>query len=456
MANVNEKCRGEIINLLRNGKEVGEVISHVKRKYGVTYNAAQKRVMNVRKSMNPEANNPTKVTAVSQTEGMKSGEIKTQETSFDGKKNETTFTGLVALKPNQNVSKEYILEQYGLSPLEWSISSFKMSEWETAQKGGGTINLNAFKLGVVPKKNEDFTPQEVQTIICTCVEKVMKQFSGRVNQIVQSAFKVKNSKDGLIVEICLPDIHVGLLAWRMETGEDFDLNIVYQHVMHAVRKIYAKLVAMNINIQKIIIVSLGDVTHVDNDEQTTTKGTFQQVDGRFPKIIETAFNLMFDIITLFATLAPVEYIYIPGNHDKNTGWQLAFTLGKVFENVPNITCDCAPQAYKHRQFGQVAVGWTHGSMNKKNLDGLMNSMVRDQTNVYYKCLHVGHLHSSHSHTSVDGGCFVEHLDSVCPASLWEHEQGYGKTPLRYVKAFIWDGTPTPPDTIVGAVTSAKK
>lgn len=456
MANVNEKCRSEIKNLLRNGNEVGEVIAHIQQKYKVTYNAAQKRVMNVRKSMNVGAKNTANTTpANNQETGMKPGEIATQQHSYNGKTNETTYKGLIAISPNDNVSKDYILEQYGLSKMEWRIVSFTMNEWQSQVKGGTTLNLQQFKLTVAPKQSEDFSPEDIQNIINDSIANVLNKNGAKIRDFDQRFAKVREKKDGYTVEISLPDIHVGLLSWRRETTEDFDLNIVYEQVMHAVTQIYNKMILMNIPIKKILLVTLGDVLHVDNDVQTTTKGTFQQVDGRFPKIVETAYDLLFAIITKFAQLAPVEYIYIPGNHDKDTGWQLAFNLSKVFEQMQNIrvTCDCEPNPHKYRIIGKVALGWTHGDARGKNLDGLMNMLIRGHNNIEYKCLHAGHLHSSHSHTSVDGGCYVENLDSLCPASLWEHTQAYGKTPMRYVTAFLWDGTPTPPDRIVGAVAS---
>jgi hypothetical protein len=459
--NENAKCRKDIERLLHTEKQKpGEIISYIMQKYGLNYNSAQKRVARVRVKTSACVCDSTTPTAIKGKEnsvvseqalGMKAGEVATQETVYDGKKNETTFSGLVAIKPNANVDKEYLLKQYGLSPLEWTITGFRMSEWEAPQKGGSVANLQSFRLSVTPKKQSDYTIEEVQTIVDKHMDKVLSKYDTRIKNIIKAATKIKKTKKGLVVEILLPDIHVGLLAWRMETGEDFDLNIVVKQIKYAINQIYNKLIHMNIPIEKILLVTLGDVLHVDNDEQTTTKGTFQQVDGRFPKIVETAFDLLFDIITLFATIAPVEYVYIPGNHDRNTGWQLAFTLSKVFEKVDGVTCDCSPNPFKYRVINKVAIGWAHGDMNKKNIDNMMNMLTRELSGIILKFFHLGHQHNPNSHTSSDGGCIIEYFDSLCPASLWEHQQGYGKTPLRSIQALIHTGEPIPPDRIIGAV-----
>lgn len=465
--NENAPCRMDIEHLLHTEKKKpGEVIAYIMKKYGLNYNTAQKRVARVRARISTGvAYDNTKPTAIKgkendvisqQADGMKAGDVRNKETIYDGKKGETTFSGLVALEPNANVNPEYIAKQFGLNTDKWTITGFRMSEWESPQKGGSVVNLHSYRLSVTPKKDSDYSFEEIQQLFCEQLNNALSKFDTRVKQIVKNSLKFKYTEDGVIVEILLPDIHVGLLAWRMETGEDFDLNIVVQQIMHAIHQVYNKLVNMNIKIAKILIVTLGDVCHVDNDEQTTTKGTFQQVDGRFPKIVETAFNLLFDIITLFATLAPVEYIYIPGNHDRNTGWQLAFTLSKVFENVDGITCDCSPNPFKYRIFNKIAIGWAHGDMNKKNIDNMMNMLTRELSGITLKFFHLGHQHNSNSHTSSDGGCIIEYFDSLCPASLWEHQQGFGKTPLRSIQALIHDGEPTPPDRVVGAVATFKK
>ena len=455
MASVNERCRNDIKHLLRNGNDVGFVIKHIKETYGLSYNAAQKRVMGVRRNMGlvkTVVKDTTSNPPINPVKEMKVGEVATQSMTFDAKNNQTTYEGLLAIKPNQNVSQDYLIQQMGLSPLEWNVTGYRISVWDGNTKEDGLIQMHSFRVSVSPKKPSELTDVEKQQIIADVINKCMPDCNAIVKNLVKKNIKIKAADDGYVVEICLPDIHVGLLAWQRETTEDFDCRIVRKQVMYAIDQIYNKLVLFNVPIKKIMIVTLGDVLHVDNDVQTTTKGTFQQVDGRFPKIIETAFNLMFEIITKFATLGPVEYVYIPGNHDKDSGWQLAFTLSKVFANVDGITCDVEPNPHKYRRIGHVALGWTHGDANKKNLDGLLNMMIKDQTGIQYKCLHIGHLHSSHSHTSTDGGCYVEYLDSLCPASLWEHSQGYGKTPLRYVNAFLWDGTPTPPERVIGAVS----
>lgn len=437
-------CKKFIQEEILNAKTVGEIIKSVMQIYGVTYNCAQKRVQSVRKSM--------ETVSFDTDTNFKTGQIIPQERSYDSKTQETTFIGKVPLPKDGYIKPEDVLKQYHLSPSEWRVAHYTLNEWNGQIKGGGLDILRQYKLTVAPLGPTEFTEEDIANAIYSKL-KNMKFPNLKTNFI-----KARKSKDGVIVEICFPDVHIGLLAWYRETGESFDLKLVYKQVMHAVNQIIEKLIKYNIPIKKIVIVTMGDLIHVDNDTATTTRGTHQQVDGRLPKITDVALSLMIDVISSFMSLAPVEYIYIPGNHDHELGRMTAVALKQTFSSkfVPKeianrISFDVEPNPHKYRIYGQVALGWTHGDAPKKNLDGLMNLMVRDQTNIEYKCLHVGHLHSSHSHTSVDGGTYVEYLDSLCPASYWEHSMAFGKTPLRYVNAFLWDGTPVPPERIIGAI-----
>ena len=91
-----------------------------------------------------------------------------------------------------------------------------------------------------------------------------------------------------------------------------------------------------------MFITLGDILHVDNDNGTTTKGTQQQMDGRMAKITECAEDMLIDAITILGNIAPVEYIYLAGNHDREFGYMLARSVSNVFRNDPNVTCDISP------------------------------------------------------------------------------------------------------------------
>ncbi len=58
--------------------------------------------------------------------------------------------------------------------------------------------------------------------------------------------------------------------------------------------------------------------NIDSPANTTTGGTPQSVDNRFPKIITVVKNLLIKTIDELSLIAPVDILVIPGNHDRDT------------------------------------------------------------------------------------------------------------------------------------------
>lgn len=443
---VDSACYQKIEEMLNSGATTGECIKYVMDKYpNVTYNNAQKRVARVRTKLGIT---PVVRKAVQDDDTIvvnKNGIVE-QEMRYDGKKDETTFVGLVEIRPGDRVSKEFILDKYGLCSREWEIVGFKLNEWQAQKKGGDTLNLKQFTLNVRPKRPSEYSAEEEAEIFKEVIEKVSKKFNIKN---IEKFMRVKRTRDGVTLVVVAPDVHWGLLAWDRETGENSDLNIQAEEFRHAMREIITKITLMNIPIKEIKFVSLGDLLHVDNDKQETTRGTFQQVDGRFPKIIETATELLAEAIMMCANIAPTEYIYIPGNHDRNTGWHLAYSMSMLFKDWKNVTIDYEPNPHKVRRIGDVAVGFTHGDASPKNIDWLMHQLTVGMSDIYLRYLITGHLHNASLKSCADGSTIREGVDSFCHSGKWEHEMGYPRTPLLYLKAFLFDGTATPPDTIIG-------
>ena len=257
------------------------------------------------------------------------------------------------------------------------------------------------------------------------------------------------SNVGYTALINMPDIHIGLLAWAPEAGENYDLKIARIVVTTCVSEVIRVLKSMNLPLNKIIVATLGDLLHVDNDEQKTTKGTFQQVDGRLAKIYDTAVELMEEVLYAFSELAPVQYIYVPGNHDRVLGYTVARCLACSFKNEPAIDVVVGANPIKHFSVGKSAILLAHGDMSKKNLETLPFTTILDHSGIrsYYVC--VGHLHSSSLEHHANGKVAVEHFDSLCFASAWEHQQGFPEAPVISLTALLFDGSGAPPIRAVG-------
>ena len=146
--------------------------------------------------------------------------------------------------------------------------------------------------------------------------------------------------------------------------------------------------------KRIMLALLGDLLHVDNDLQQTTKGTFQQTDGRMARVFTKTLDALIEVVDWLGTVAPVDVIYTRGNHDATVGWMLIKALEQTYRRDDNVNIDVSPDPQKHRLIGNVLIGFVHGDMPPKNLSGWLQVRARQMdTPIKYIEVHSGHLHA---------------------------------------------------------------
>ncbi|MBE6061861.1 MAG: hypothetical protein E7215_17120 [Clostridium sulfidigenes] len=349
---------------------------------------------------------------------IKSGYSSKIEYKSDGS---TTFEGIIALMEGEPITPEIIMKAHNLDNKEWDVVTYRNNFWQTQAKGGRKLLLYQSKITVKPKKKQEITFEDIDRYF------EAKDYSKDKLPIEC----IDYDPVGEILEIKVPDLHIGLLSWREETGSDYDLKIVKKHFFMCINDIVER--CKHTKLKKIVFVTLGDILHVDNDDGTTTKGTKQQVDGRMAKITECAEDMLIDGITILGELAPVEYIYVAGNHDRVCGYMLARSIANVFRNDPNVICDTSPNPIKYRRFGVSLVLYHHGDAPKKNLGEIPMKFAREEiSKSKFVEINLGHQHIEE--TTYVNGYRVRHFPVICASSYWEHQQAYGND----MKAIVCD------------------
>jgi hypothetical protein len=332
---------------------------------------------------------------------------------------------LIELWDNDNITPDDILRFHHLNPDKWEIVSCTNNLWHSQDKIG-RVQMYQSKVSAKPRKVE------------ISLENIDAYFKNKVWEKPQS-FPVNYDPEGETLEICLPDLHDGLLSWGKETGHDYDIHIARECFLRCISDIRER--CRNRCFRKIYFVTLGDLLHTDNDNQTTTKGTFQQADGRIAKIFNNALDMLIQGLDILGSIAPVEVVYLVGNHDKDSGFMLIKALEMAFRKDSNYVFDVSPNPQKYRLVGCSLIGWTHGDMVRKNMGSWLQDRARKEYGLSkYAEIHAGHLHSE-SRTEFksdyeNGGVVVKHLPTISNASAWEHQQGYpfGKKALM---CFVW-------------------
>src|SRR5579884_1843977 len=233
---------------------------------------------------------------------------------------------------------------------------------------------------------------------------------------------------------CYPigDHHMGMLAWKYETGDSYDLDIGERLIGAAM----AHLVEVTPACNNGLVVFLGDFMHYDSFVAVTpTSKNPLDADGRFPKMVRAGIRSMRRVIEMAAARHfHVRVIVEIGNHDLASSIFLMECLHNIYENDPRISIDTSPRHFHYFSFGHVLVGTHHGHGVKA--EQLPMIMATDQPEAWGAAKHrywwTGHVHSRTAHDF--RGFTVESFRILPPPDAWAANSGY--RPIRDMKAIV--------------------
>lgn len=247
-------------------------------------------------------------------------------------------------------------------------------------------------------------------------------------------------RDPHLLEVSLFDPHFGKLAWHAETGEDYDIHIAERIYENAVNDLLAK--ARGFAVEKILFVFGQDFFTINNAEFTTVHGTSQDTDGRLAKIFETGALAVIHAIDRCLCTAPVDILWIPGNHDRETSWFLAKYLSAWYRSNNAVAVDAESRARKYCRYGVNLIGFTHGDEEPhRDLPTIMAAECRDIWGDVWQCeWHIGHLHKRKETRYLAGDTFggigVRILPSLSGIDSWHYRKGYVQE-TRSAEAYLW-------------------
>lgn len=238
-----------------------------------------------------------------------------------------------------------------------------------------------------------------------------------------------------MLEVNIPDLHLGKLAWSVETGhQDYDLKIAEALYEQALDTLLARVASFRFH--SIVLPIGSDFLNSDNKAGTTTRGTPQDVDSRYQKSFLVGRRLMVRVIERLRAMAPVHAIVVPGNHDELAAWHLGDSLECFFHRTDGVTIDNAPTLRKYHRFHNTLLLFTHGDKVKPANYPLL--MATERANDFgataFREAHVGHIHQTKLQEW--NGVRVRTLSALCSADAWHAGAGYVGN-LRSAEAFVW-------------------
>jgi hypothetical protein len=333
----------------------------------------------------------------------------------------TTSEKLIKIFEADSKNPIAVMVAHGLDPQEWQVVSYKNNMWNMPKKDGDPYVMLQSKITVKPL----VMPSGVMIKDVDSFFKKLEETSGVIEY--RKVGKYTPSNKGVVLEINLADLHVGNSP--REAGKT-----IQEKVDEVLSDIISR--CKNMNIDKIILVQLGDIFHYDTHARTTTGGTQIESGTNFPTMFDEGVELLISVIDRLSMIAPVDFVNIHGNHDRITAYTIGKSLEFYYRHSDSVTIDSGHDDRKFRVIGNGLVYWVHGDMPKKNLTTLPQREIRQEYgNSKYCEIHSGHVH--HESVIEADGVKVRFLPSLTTTDTWHYENGYTGA-LKSVVCFVWD------------------
>ena len=234
-------------------------------------------------------------------------------------------------------------------------------------------------------------------------------------------FKMKTSSRDYAVVISPTDLHYGKYGWKLEVGEEYGFDEARERLLEKTSQLVERLPSKP---EKIYVTTGSDWFHVDNDAGGTTKGTPQDMAGSPAQILMQGCQLAQEHIDSLRAVAPVEIVFMGGNHDRHTSLMLMMYLDAYYKSAEDVNVILSPHIRQYIYYGNNLLGFTHGDgkvMNK--LHSLMAHEARrdwgaTQNHIWFH----GHLH--HQQMVERGGCMIIQLPSLAGEDRYHARHGY--------------------------------
>ena len=304
----------------------------------------------------------------------------------------------------------------------WEPERMVINSWDVTMKvgtGKGSIieTRTNYQVKVWFKKRvQEITPEELSEIFLNHIKTYKPP--------VMNVYKYIPRKEERLLEINNFDLHLGKLAQKDETGENYDMKIARVRFMDSIVDLLAK--AKPHKATHCVFVTGNDFFQADNPQSETSKGTRVDTDTRWQKRYDTGLILLKDGINLIRKEYPVDVLFIPGNHDWQNIYSVSRWMEAWFKNCKNVNVKVSAKARQFYYWNNILLGYAHGS-NEKAID-LFAIMARDkEASKHWASAIVREWHMAHFHHEMVKdykGVVVKWRKALTGIDAWHFEHGF--------------------------------
>ena len=312
---------------------------------------------------------------------------------------------------------------------EWEIERWVANKWEMGsvdKKSGQAQSTPLFQVKAYLRRK----------IALTLARNEIADLIADAKKAIAPRMRIARASLGKhLLEISIPDLHAGKLAWGAETGgANYDTKIAVDRFETALDALLQR--TASFTFERVLLVVGNDLVNIDNKANTTTRGTPQSSDGRLFKTFGIVRRMMTRAIDKLRLVAPVTVMVVPGNHDETVSHFLGDSLECYFHSTPDVTVDNAPTTRKYFHFHKVLLMFTHGDKGKRQDYPLLLATERPDLfgRTTHREVHTGHLHQVR--LQEHHGVRVRISPALTEADAWHAENGYTGNAMG-AEAFVW-------------------
>lgn len=350
----------------------------------------------------------------------------------------TDDTGLLEIEGSQIDTLEKALAHAKVDLTDWDVDRHVINSWGVTMKirEGDTEypkTVTNYQVKVWLKRK---VSQPIQEALRALIESLPVLKCPKIKNVLPTS--------DYAGEMSQYDIHMGKFAWGKETGGgDMDLAIGSSKILTACEDNLSHLAKYPVSTIKYILGN--DLMHFENYMAQTIKGQHRlDVDSRLPKAIQMTIEAVLKSIYMCLQVAPVEILWIPGNHDMHASYWLTEIMKHHFKDNPYVKVDNAPNPRKARLWGKLLVAWTHDASGSK-MAPVVNMLPQFWPDLWsqsiYREWHTGHKHKKEEtkfkpvHTV--GGVIVRQIPALSTIDFWHMEECFTDA-VPAGESFLWN------------------
>ena len=340
--------------------------------------------------------------------------------------------------------EQHVHELFNADPDVYTASNVKASFWEQQSKEDGMQVLGSVKASF--QYNPLREARIAEQVLEQAVTDMKKHTPAPVPFVAPPTKHTHFVEDPCVWVESINDAHLGMLAWRNETGkDDYDLEIAMRDYTNVGNTLNAY--AQRYNVEETVVVLGHDMQHIDglfDKAGRTTAGTPQDFDSRLPKIITAVRRAAVEQIDrAVCRTAEVTVVVVPGNHDRYSMYHLTEVLHAWYRNTPEVTIlnapngdDTIPRIRQYYQSGENGFMFTHGEGFNRTREPLPLVFADEApdiwSNTVYREVLCGHQHKTESkgyrrptHDLQEmRGVRMRALPGLTATDAWHDDQSY--------------------------------